>query len=499
MKKILRLALKTLSLALFAVLDIASLIFGFGSLLVSFFVFKPKLIVPRLIQIFLPFTLFGRFWCRLMYFVFSLARKKHCHVLAGTGSGKSFLILHLIYRDILRGYGLAVIEPHSQLVNHVLHLKILQLGHKRQYCQKIVLLDFEDPNPPALNLFAIPLPKERDRREMQINAVVQNYMEAFEKAFYEMPLGVRRVLKNTLIALFDLPGATILDVLDVLKTRNSLPNRYARLFESLENPILKRYFERDFFNSRSEISKDVLRIRIEALLVDRQVRLALTRTGNALNVDQVLREGKILLVKAGETIGQETARFLGALIHQLLLFGGFKRVPERYKRPFSVYLDECQNYMSQDVTKGLDEARKAGIQYLLSHQRSRQRGMTYEQQRALDGCAVRIYGKMEYFDAFRLSKQLSMGKEHLRFVNLRVGEFYAKVGTLKTRFVKFPRYLAPDPGKIGRIEHRYFAKTEQVRKLTKWLKGKSRSFSASPKADSGKKSKSPSFFLHDDF
>lgn len=452
---------------------------GCVSLIRAFFQFRPSFTTAQIIQILFPSSLFGKVSWWFFFRVFQYTRKHHVHLLAGTGSGKSFFILQLILRDIQKGVGLLLIEPHSQLINIILHLKILQQSHPSQYCKKVVLLDFEHTKPPAFNIFAVPLPDSEGRREIKIHSLVQNYVEAFEKAF-EIPPGARRVLKNVLIILFDHPNATILDVLDILQPRKRLPKKFEPLLNNISNPILARYFATDFFTAKSELSKEALRTRIEHLLTDRQLRLAMTQQGNALNVSQVLSQGKIVLVKAGQTIGVETSRFLGALVHQLILYGAFERVQQRYKKRFSIYLDECQNYVSNNVSKGLDEARKSHIQYLLAHQRLLQRDMTKDQQRALNGCAVKMYGRMDYQDAQRLSKQLQMDGLEARFLNLRPGEFYIKLGAFRTRFIKFSRSFAPPPEIIGTKQHPLFADEKQYCQLLHWLRKKSQMTSNFP-------------------
>ena len=452
-------------------LNLGVSLIGLISLIADFFRMYPQLIIPKLIQVYLPLTFFGKPVWAFYYQVFIRFRKYHVHVLAGTGAGKSFLLLHLIYRDIKAGYGLVVIEPHSQLIKHVLHLRILGLDHKKEYYKKILLLDFEDEDPPAFNLFAIELPKDPKKREIQVNSVVQNYMEAFEKAF-DIPKGTKRVLKNLLTVLFYLPNATLLDGLNMLQAKETLPLKYIELFNTLENPVLKKYFSGDFFSSRTDVSKEALRLRLEHLLLDRQIRLSLTKPNNILNLEQVFYEGRIILVKAGEDIGEENTRFIGALVHQFILFGGLRLISRKYKKPFSIYLDECQNYISADISKGLDEARKAKIQYTLSHQRTRQRNMNREQQRALNSCGVKIYGRMpDHDDAFRQCRQLLMRNKQDRFMNLRVGEFFCKLGWLKTRFIKVPRYFAPSAEKIGETEHELFCKTKDYLALMRYLKG----------------------------
>lgn len=463
---------KGVRLAFSLLVNVAVSIIATLSLVFSFFRLYPKLIIPKLTQILFPFSFFGRFVWWIYYRIFSVFRKYHVDVVATTGAGKSFLLLQLIYRDILRGVGFVVIEPHSQLIRHVLHLKALQLNHKPQHYKRILLLDFEDKNPPALNLFAIELPKDKDNRQICINALVQQYLSAMEK-YFEIPFGVRRVLKNILTVLFDFPNATLEDGLNMLDPKERLLPKYVEFFTNLENPVLKKYFNGDFFGVLVEPSKNALRLRLEQLLLDPVLNKSFSQPNNILNLEQIFFEGRIVLVKAGQKIGTETSNFLGALIHQYVLYAGFRRINRRRKKRFSIYLDECQNYISHnyDICRGLEEARKAKLEYVLCHQRTRQRGMTRDQQRALNGCGIKIFGRLEYEDAFRLCKQLLMRYQENRFVNLRPGEFMVKCMWLKTRFIKIPRYFAPIAEKIGVMDHKLFCKDKDFRALIRYLKG----------------------------
>lgn len=328
-------------------------------------------------------------------------------------------------------------------------------------------------------------------------------MQAFDIAFDGIPHGTRRVLKNILTVLFYHHGATLADALEILQSKETLPMKYIELFNNLNNPTLKKYFSCDFFSSRTEISKEALRLRLEQLLIDRQIRLSLTKPNNLLDLEQIFYEGRIVLVKAGEDIGTENARFIGALIHQLILFGGLRRISRKNKKPFSIYLDECQRYISgsdDEVTKGLDEARKAKIQYTLSHQRTRQGSMRRQQFRALNACGVKIYGRMpDYDDASRQCRQLLMRNKQDRFLNLRVGEFFVKACWLKTRFIKVPRYFAPRAEKMGEIDHKLFCKTKDYLELIRFLKNNNQSQTDTIKDTNNKNSKSPNFSLNYDF
>jgi hypothetical protein len=47
-------------------------------------------------------------------------RLNHCHILGGTGSGKSTLLGQMALQDIIQGHGVAVIDPHGDLIDALL-------------------------------------------------------------------------------------------------------------------------------------------------------------------------------------------------------------------------------------------------------------------------------------------------------------------------------------------------------------------------------------------
>jgi hypothetical protein len=47
-------------------------------------------------------------------------RSQHCYVIGASGTGKSTLLLNLILQDIERGEGLAVLDPHGDLIDEIL-------------------------------------------------------------------------------------------------------------------------------------------------------------------------------------------------------------------------------------------------------------------------------------------------------------------------------------------------------------------------------------------
>src|SRR5213592_3391720 len=49
-------------------------------------------------------------------------RRAHMYIIGKTGTGKSTLIANLAHQDLVHGEGFALLDPHGDLVEHVLKL-----------------------------------------------------------------------------------------------------------------------------------------------------------------------------------------------------------------------------------------------------------------------------------------------------------------------------------------------------------------------------------------
>ncbi len=102
------------------------------------------------------------------------------------------------------------------------------------------------------------------------------------------------------------------------------------------------------------------------------IRDIMGQTDNLINFRECMDNGEVVLVnlsRAGQ-ISKETARLLGALITNDLYTTAFTRDVEAAKdQPFYLYIDECAQFLTEDIVNSLDETRKFGLHLTLSHQR----------------------------------------------------------------------------------------------------------------------------------
>ena len=135
-------------------------------------------------------------------------RRHHVYVIGRTGTGKSTLIANMCQSD-LHGHGLALLDPHGDLVEEVLR----RVPEERK--SDLIYFDATDPACSiALNPLEVPQPGTKP-------LVASGLISVFKKIWSESR-GPRMeyILRNVFLALLDQPGSTLLDVPRLLDDRD---------------------------------------------------------------------------------------------------------------------------------------------------------------------------------------------------------------------------------------------------------------------------------------
>lgn len=92
---------------------------------------------------------------------------------------------------------------------------------------------------------------------------------------------------------------------------------------------------------------------------------------STINFREAMDQGKIILCNlACNKLSEEEQRMLGVVITDKIIQAGKSRVdtPESRRRPFYFYLDEFGQFVSEDISKALQELRKFKVFLILAHQ-----------------------------------------------------------------------------------------------------------------------------------
>lgn len=286
-------------------------------------------------------------------------REDHVRVIGKTGSGKSTLLEHMIYADTTISYvlgnkhGVAVLDPHGTLIEHVL-----------RYCippdriNDVVVLDLSDPyNPPPLN------PLRGGLDYVQVGQMIQ----AIEHMYPETRRYPRTsyYLRHALQLLNADSEATVRDI-----GRIFFDEGYrAMLLERTDDPDILQAWEE--FSVLKEGEKrsilDPIRTRISPFFANPELAPILCHP-DSVDFHTLIREKKIILIslKMDERRVPETERNLvGALLLSRLQSAG---MTDPHATPFYVYIDEVQRFTTSSLDTMFSEARKFGLSLTVAHQ-----------------------------------------------------------------------------------------------------------------------------------
>jgi TraM recognition site of TraD and TraG len=308
------------------------------------------------------------------------ARLRHTHAVGTTGSGKTKFFEHCILQDIAAGRGVCVVDPHGNHPDSLYRSLLSWIAKWEGRIDRPVHLI--DPNTRSHTVGFNPLAIPRGVDPSVIGATA---LEAFERAWGDEDTNTKptlqRVLFGTFVALAE-AGLTLAEA-RLLFDRKDAAGVRAHVLKSVSNQDARDLLARlsELSSSQTMFDAEVIapRNRISKLTRNPALRAIVGQTGNTIDFRGALDEGHIILVNlsGGDLTYETDADLLGRLLVRFLFFHAKRRAhPER---PFFLYLDECQRYLSGDVPQLLAEARKYGLGAVLGHQYLRQLGEPHDE------------------------------------------------------------------------------------------------------------------------
>lgn len=286
-------------------------------------------------------------------------RLQHVYVVGQTGTGKTTLLANLIWQDVVRGHGLAFLDPHGDAVGEL----VARFPEERR--PDLVYLDVPDPNCPiGFNpLEAVPL----DQRALAASGIVEAFKNVWGNTWGPR---LEHILRNALLTLLDQPEATLADLNRLFTDDNFLKEALPRV----THPAVRSFWYTEFarYPARYRIeSLAPIQNKLGAFLAQPPLYRVLTRKHAGYTLRTLLDGGRVFLVNLAKgRIGSDGAGLLGAMIVSRLGLAGLSRadVPEETRRPFWLHLDEFQSFTTLQVASMLSELRKYRVGMTLSHQ-----------------------------------------------------------------------------------------------------------------------------------
>ena len=276
-------------------------------------------------------------------------RDRHLYIVGKSGTGKSTLMATLARRDIEAGRGVAVIDPHGDLIHY-----LLQAVPDYRASDCIVF---------SPKLFPLSLEILSAKSEQEIDLLSDDLITMFRRTSESWGDKMQAILQMAFQTLLRIPGSSFTDITPLLTDESYR----SRILSRINHPQLASFWQHRYEMRQAE----PILIRMDRLTTSGTLRAVLTQNKNSLNFYDVITKSKIFLADLSKGfLGESTSHLLGSIIVSQIQLAAMRQahLPQEQRIPFSLFVDEVQNFTTSAFTTILSEARKQKLRLTIAHQ-----------------------------------------------------------------------------------------------------------------------------------
>ncbi len=289
-------------------------------------------------------------------------RQRHFYIVGQTGVGKSWLLADMALQDIKAGKGVCFIDPHDT------YESILERIPPERVEDVIYFDPSQTERPMGFNVMELDNEEQKDF----VTSSIINLMYKLYDPYKTGIVGPRfeHAIRNIMLTVMTEPGATFIEVVRCLTD----PSYVQYLLPKVNDPMVRRYWTDQIANTNEFHKSEVLDYIVSKFgrfITNTMMRNIIGQGTSAFNFRQAMDEGKILIINLAKgTIGEENSAFLGLVLIPKILMAAMSRqdIPESQRRDFYLYVDEFQNFATQDFAVILSEARKYRLNLIVANQ-----------------------------------------------------------------------------------------------------------------------------------
>jgi hypothetical protein len=347
-------------------------------------------------------------------------RLRHVYSIGKTGMGKSTMLENMAIQDIQNGNGLAFLDPHGKTAD-----LLLDYIPENRIKDVIYFAPFDTEFPISFNVME---DVEPDRRHL----VVSGLMSAFEKIWVDAwSARMAYILQNTLAALLEYPGATMLGINRMLSDKVYRQ----KVVDNISDPTVKSFWVDEFAKYTDRYTQEAtpaIQNKVGQFTSNPLIRNIIGQPNSSFDIRKIMDEKKIFIVNLSKgLVGENNANLLGSMIVTKIYLAAMSRAdanPQELKKlpNFYLYVDEFQSFANKSFADILSEARKYKLGLNITHQYIEQ--MEDEVRAAVFGnVGTMIAFRVGSFDAEILEKEFAPVFTMEDIVNLGFVQIYLKL------------------------------------------------------------------------
>ena len=286
-------------------------------------------------------------------------RRRHVYIIGKTGMGKTVMLENMAIQDIQSRRGVGIVDPHGEFAE-----KMLDFVPKNRINDVIYFNPADLDFPIAFNVM--------ERVDISHrHLVAAGLLGVFKKIWPDVwSARMEYILNNTILALLEVPGTTLLGINRMLGDRTYRD----KIVQKVTDPAIKFFWLQEFAHYPPRFREEAIapiQNKVGQFISAPIIRNIIGQVKSAIDMRRVMDEGKIVILNLAKgKIGEDPSRLLGALLITKIQLAAMSRVniPEEERRDFFLYVDEFQNFATEAFVNILSEARKYRLSLTLAHQ-----------------------------------------------------------------------------------------------------------------------------------
>lgn len=299
---------------------------------------------------------------REMFGIRAEDRGKHVYIIGKTGMGKSTMLENMAIQDIQNGEGIAFIDPHGATAE-----KLLDFVPHERIKDVVYFAPFDTDHPIGFNVME---DVGYDKRHL----VVSGLMGALKRIWVDAwSARMEYILQNTLLALLEYPGSTLLDVNRMLTNKSFR----ASVVNKVTDPIVKSFWAEEFASFTDTYAREAtpaIQNKVGQFTSNPLIRNIVGQPTSSFDLRKMMDEKKIFIVNLSKgRMGETNAALLGSMLVVKIYLAAMSRADEPAARLAKLprcyfYVDEFQSMMNEAFADILSESRKYKLALTLANQ-----------------------------------------------------------------------------------------------------------------------------------
>lgn len=292
-------------------------------------------------------------------------RRRHAYIVGQTGSGKSWLQVRMMVQDVYNGDGLCFIDPHGSTAEMLLE----RIPEER--VEDVIYFNVADfERPLGFNIMEF-------RNEDDKHLIINSFIDLLKKMFDPNDQGIvgpilERTMRNSMLTAMSEKGSTLLEVMRIITDEDWVKEKWLPI---IKDDMVKRFWTDEVANT-SDFHKSeklgYITSKLDRFVTNMAIRNIIAQSKSSFDFREAMDNGKIVIVNLAKgLIGDFNAQFFGLLMMPKIVSAALSRedIPnEEDRRDFFFYVDEFQNFATDEFASIFSEARKYRLNLTVANQ-----------------------------------------------------------------------------------------------------------------------------------